>query len=143
AGFLNGVAQVISAEGQLGIQNQQARLLQEQVRQEQVETRRRIWEQWRYEQDNLPTPEEIRARQWQAELDRIRNNPSAVDISSGEALNVLLRQIQKLQSEVDASPSIWIDPAILPKISVTDGTSFGQGILSQGPELTWPVAIKG
>jgi hypothetical protein len=142
-GYLRGAARVIDAEGRFLLAQQQARLTREQARQAQLETRRMAWDQWRYEQDNRPTAEEIRAIQWQAELDRMRNNPPAVRISSGDALNTLLRSIQKSQAQVGFGPTIWIDPTILPRISVTDGNSLGQGILSQGPTLTWPQAIEG
>lgn len=142
-GYLSGTAQVIGAQGQFMVAQQQASLTREQVRQAQLDTRRRTLEEWRYEQSIMPTAEEIRARQWQAELDRMRNNPPSVDIWSGEALNTLLRSIQKAHGQSGTGPTVLIDPAILPKISVTDGTSFGQGILSQGPALTWPQAIEG
>jgi hypothetical protein len=142
-GYLSGAAQVIGAQAQFMQAQQQANLTREQVRQAQLETRRQLWDQWRYEQAIQPTAEEVRARQWQAELDRARNNPPSVDIWSGEALNVLLRQIQKVQGQGDIGPTVLIDPAILPKISVTDGTSFGQWMFSQGPALSWPAAIAG
>jgi hypothetical protein len=142
-GYLRGAAHVIGAEGQFLLAQQQARLTREQARQAQLETRRMAWEQWRYEQESLPTAEEIRAIQWQAELDRMRNNPPSVSIRSGDALNTLLRSIQKAQGQFGVGPRILLDPDIMSRISVTDGSSFGQGILSQGPALSWPHAIEG
>jgi hypothetical protein len=143
-GYLRGAAQVIGAQAEFMQAQQQAALTQEQVRQAQLETRRQVWDQWRYEQANQPTAAEIQARQWQAELDRARNNPPAVDIWSGEALNVLLRSIQHLQGQGAVGPTVLVEPAVLPLITVTDGISFGQGLLSQGPAaLTWPFAIEG
>jgi hypothetical protein len=141
-GYLRGAAHVIDAEGQYLIAVQQARLAREQARQAQIETRRQVLEQWHYEQANRPTAEDIRTRQWQVELERARNNPPAVDIRSARALNTLLRHIQDIHSRYGPGPTILIDPAILSRINVTDGTSFGQGILREGPTLTWPDAIK-
>lgn len=142
-GYLSGAAQVIGAQAEFMQAQQQANLTREQVRQAQLETRRKTWDQWRYEQANQPTAAEIQERQWQAELARMRNNPPSVDIWSGAALNTLLRSIQNLQGQVGTGPTIQLDPALLAKISVTDGTSFGQGLLAQGPALTWPFAIEG
>jgi hypothetical protein len=141
-GYLRGAAHVIDAEGQYLIAVQQARLAREQARQAQLETRRQVLEQWRYEQANRPTAEDVRTRQWQVELQRARNNPPAVDIRSARALNTLLRHIQDIHSRYGSGPTILIDPVILARINVTDGTSFGQGILREGPTLTWPDAIK-
>jgi hypothetical protein len=142
-GFLSGAAQVMGAYGQNLIARQQANLTREQVRQARLETRRQMFDQLRYERENQPTAEEIRAEQWQAELNRARGNPTAAAIRSGDALNTLLRSIQKSRHHVDAGPTVLLDPAILSNISVTDGSSFGQGIVNQGPALTWPHAIKG
>jgi hypothetical protein len=141
-GYLRGAAHVLDAQGQYLIAVQQARLAREQARQAQLETRRQAWEQWRYEQANRPTAEDMRARQWQVELERARNNPPAVDIRSGRALNTLLRHIQDVHSKYGPGPTILLDPAILTRINVTDGSSFGQGLLREGPKLTWPFAIE-
>src|SRR5262249_12906770 len=142
-GYLSGVAQVIGAQGQYLQAVQQARMTREKVRQAQLETRRQTLEQLRYERENRPTAADIQARRWQADLDRARNNPPSTEIWSGRALNTLLASIQKAHAQFGPGPSVLIDPAILPRISVTDGSSFGQGILGQGPTLTWPFAIKG
>ena len=142
-GFLSGAAQVMGAYGQNLIARQQANLTREQVRQARLENRRQTFDLLRYEQENRPTAEEIRARQWQAELDRVRHNPSSVEVRSGDALNTLLSSIQKSRRQFATGPTVLIDPAILSRISVTDGSSFGQGIISQGPALTWPHAIIG
>jgi hypothetical protein len=72
----------------------------------------------------------------------MRNNPPSVDVWSGAALNTLLRNIQDAYTQFGTGPSIPIDPDVLARISVTDGTSFGQGILREGPMLSWPYAFR-
>src|SRR5262249_27771327 len=59
---LQGVASVVNAEGQLGIQNQQGKLLQQEHERSKIDTRRKQFDEYLYEQSMTPTPEDIRQR---------------------------------------------------------------------------------
>lgn len=141
-GYLSGASEVIGAQGQFMIQQQQATAMQEQTKQTKLDTRRKTLEEWRYEQSLLPTAEELRSKQELADINRARNNPPSVDIWNGTALNFLLTDLQKMQSVGMAGPSVMLDPAMLSRVNVTDGTSFGQGLLQDGGKLTWPYALE-
>jgi hypothetical protein len=141
-GYLSGAANVIGAQSQFMISEEQRNLMREQTKQAKLDTQRKTLEQWRYEQKMMPTAAEIQARQDKAALDRALNNPPSVDIWSGVALNTLLSDIQKMQSQAGSGPTVLIDPALLPKVNLTDGTSFGQGMLKQAAQLTWPFALE-
>src|SRR5581483_9326410 len=54
-GNLYGSATVINSLSKYMTDVQQTRLMQEQVKREKLETRRRVLEQWLWERNNLPT----------------------------------------------------------------------------------------
>lgn len=141
-GYLTGASNVINSQAQYMMSQQQAQQMQEQNKQMQLDTRRKTFEEWRYEQSILPTAEEIRAKNEKADIDRARNNPPSIDIWNATALNTILRDIQKMQSVGMGGPTVLLDPDMLKKIGVTDGTSFGQGQLKDGGKLTWPFALE-
>jgi hypothetical protein len=140
--YLSGASQVISSQAQFMVSEQQAAAMKEQNKQTQLDTRRKTLEEWRYEQNLMPTAAELRTKQEKAQLDRMRNNPPSVDIWSGEALNTLLQDIQKLQGQIGTGPTIPLDPAMLAKVNVTDGKSPGLGVLQQNGTLNWPYSLQ-
>src|SRR5262249_13804163 len=96
-GYLTGVASVIGAQGQFSIDHQQANLMNQQVLQAQQDTRKKIYQEWQWEQSQAPTLEEIRERDRKEALRRARVDPNNNDIWSGWALNQLLNDMEKAQ----------------------------------------------
>src|SRR5262249_46030649 len=84
-GFLMGVAAVTTANAQYYATIQQARILQQQANQAAIDTRRRLFDQIRYERMNTPAPEEVRVREMEVALNRSRHQPPAAEIWSGDA----------------------------------------------------------
>ena len=75
-GALSGAADVISAQGQFQIANQQSRMLQTQADCRASTTASALIQEQRYEQSLLPTTLELRQKeQWQ-KLQTARNNPT-------------------------------------------------------------------
>jgi hypothetical protein len=140
---LNGAANVISADGQFRIANQQSKLLGEQVQQARLETKRKALEEWLYERAITPTPEDERERDQWLQLRRSRNNPPFTEIWSAKALNDLLDSIRKSYSAIQQGPVVPIPSNVLPKINYTSGTTeVGAGLLKEGGELPWPAALQ-
>jgi hypothetical protein len=142
--FLSGTADVINANGNYQIQQQDARLRFEDWQKARLETRRRTIEEWEWEQAHRPTWLDQRAQIEAANLQVARNDPPLADIYSGKSLNVLLRAIQKGQNSGLAGPPVSVDQELLKRVRLTDGqTGTGVGLLRDGGKLRWPVALAG
>jgi hypothetical protein len=143
---MQGAASVINAQGQFNIQNQQAKLAQQQVEQAKVDTKRKQFDEYMYEKANTPTVNDIREAQMNADLRRQRNDPPPSEIWSGEAINGLLKTVQREQAQLGIQgPAIPLDQALLQKVNLSSGTSgAGIGALkgTGGGELAWPLALE-
>src|SRR5438309_2444173 len=78
---------------------QQAYMMQEKVKREKLDTRRRVLEQWLWERNNLPTTQDEIERAQRLQLRRSQNDPPTNEIFAGRSLNDLLVDAQKLQSQ--------------------------------------------
>jgi hypothetical protein len=140
--YLHGAASVINAQGQYLRDVQEAFLMREQVRQAQIENRRRVFEQHQFEQANTPTLEEQREFRRQQEFWRSWNDPPLTEIWSGQALNNLLRGIQNARTEYHFQGShVPLDPETVRRINVTSGRSGSIGVFRPGEELRWPTPL--
>jgi hypothetical protein len=143
-GYLNGAANVTTANAQYQVTIQQARLLREQSYQASLETRRRTLEEHQYELAMRPTPEQIRAREQQQAIERSLNTPPPVEIWSGQALNALLDSIKQGLARGARGRNVPLPQDALPHINVTSGATSGNvGIFKQGGRLEWPLVLKG
>lgn len=142
-GFLIGASSVIDASGQLQVTTQQAKLMQEQTKQEKLRTQRQAFDERRYEQMLTPTLEEERRYSQQQELRRSQNDPPITEIWSGKALNDLLKDLQKLQSHGAYAPTSPLDQSMLKHINVTNGTTEGGNTkLVREGKTKWPLALR-
>lgn len=142
-GYLNGAANVINSQGEYMKTQQEALQMQEKYKQEKLETRKKTFEEWQYEQNALPTAEELRAKKEKADIDWARGNPPLTMIRSGDALNTLLTNIQKSHSTGSFGPTVLLQPETLRYINVTDGRSnTGTGLLGNGGKLEWPYPLQ-
>jgi hypothetical protein len=147
-GYLSGAADVINSQGRFMVNQQQAFQMREQVRQEMVNTRRKAFDEYLYEREKTPTPEEDRERYMRQQLARSRNNPPLTEIWSGKALNDLLADLQKLQGKGDTATlrtfQMPLDEDNLKRVNVAPSDSRGNiGLLKDQGKLTWPVALSG
>jgi hypothetical protein len=142
-GYLNGAANVTLANAQYQMITQQARLVREQANQTHLDTRRKTMEQRQWELAQMPDPEEERQRDMYRALNRARNNPPAVEIWSGDALNSILTAIQSAQSRGVKGPPMPLPPDLLRHINVTTGVTRGStGLLRDGGKLSWPFVLR-
>ena len=56
------------------------------MRADRIETRRKAFDQYLYEREKAPTPEEERQRSLKEELNRSRENPPVTEVYSAKAL---------------------------------------------------------
>ncbi len=142
-GYLNGAANVTTANAEYQMINQQARLVREQANQSHLDTRRKTMEERQWELAQRPDPEEERQKDMYRNLQRARHNPPAVEIWSGDALNSLLTAVQGAQQRGIKGPLVPLAPDLLKHINVTTGVTRGStGLLKAGGKLTWPFALR-
>jgi hypothetical protein len=147
SGYLRGGADVINAQGRFMVNTQQAYLTREQVRSEHVATRRKIFDEYLYEREKTPTPEDERQRHQLEQLNRSRNNPPVTEIWSGKALNDILADLRKLPAKPAQAGQLVnvqqlpLDEEALKHINVTQGAG-NIGLLKNEGRLKWPVALN-
>jgi hypothetical protein len=140
-GFLIGASSVIDSSGKLMLSTQQARLMNEQVKREKLNTRRALIEEWLWERNNLPTLQDEIERIQRLSLRRMQNDPPITEITVGQALNELLTDIQKKASI--QGPEITLNEEMLRKINVSPvGKGVNLGPLKNEGALSWPLALK-
>jgi hypothetical protein len=145
-GTLTGAANLVGAQGQIMVSQQQAFLARENVRAEKIANKRRAFDEYLYEKEHTPTAEELRQQAQKEYLARARNNPPPVEIWSGTALNTILQDLRKNLGQPNApsaNSSMGLDPDMLKQINVTSGRGDGNpGLLKDDGKLTWPDALS-
>jgi hypothetical protein len=146
-GAFVGLADLTNANAQYEVTINRARLLAEEVTRSRLETRRRIQEEAERERRMIPTPEEIRGREQQTELDRARREPPVTDIFSGRALNALLAHLQTQQGKGLRGPNVSLDEIDMAQINVVPEGELGNiGLVRQikaKGDLVWPSILNG
>lgn len=145
SGYLSAASDVINAQGQFLVNKKQSEMMDEQVKQAKIQTRRAHIDEYMYERQVLPTQEDERERARLEALRRSRNDPPITEIWSGGALNRLLLAIQQqLSSSPNPGPNVPLTPDVLAHINVTSGGTPGSlGLLRDGGRLRWPQALRG
>jgi hypothetical protein len=142
-GYLNGAANVTLANAEYQTITQQARLVREQANQTHLDTRKKTIEQRQWELAQMPDPEEERQKDMYRALNRARNNPPAVEIWSGDALNSMLTAFQGAQSHGIKGPLVPLPPDLVRHINVSTGVTRGStGLLKAGGKLSWPFILR-
>ncbi len=142
-GYMQGAADITTANAQYQQTIQQAKLTREEARRSALQTRRATIEERQYELSLQPDPEKIRQEQMAKSLQRSRNNPPLVEIWSATALNDLLRAIQSAQSGGATGRDVPLPPEVLQHINVTTGTTSGSiGLLRDNGKLSWPYVLQ-
>ncbi len=90
------------------------------------------------------TPEQERERIHQQEMAWSRSDLPNNQTTSAIALNILLADLQKLQTQGIQGPKVQVDEAILPSINVvTAGTNGNIGVLKHDAQISWPATLSG
>src|SRR6516225_2133218 len=119
---LYGAAEVIRAQGQLILDQQDGFLKREAVRARRIENRRRELEQFLWERNQLPTAEDNRQQAAEEVLRRARFRSDLTEIWSATALNALLDDARKITSPSADTTALPLSDEVLEKIDVTSGT---------------------
>src|SRR5207253_501745 len=128
-GFLTGAAAVISSQAQFITARSQSRILDEQAKQAAVDTRARIYAEWKYEKNDQPTLAQIRreAIEQAYKIDVFHADPLAV--WSGSALNRIFDHAARIQGQNVAGPTINLNDDTVKKINFSTGVAGNIGAL--------------
>jgi hypothetical protein len=126
-----------TAAGASPIDAAKAALLNEQVIAERLANRRRSFDEELYERERTPTAEQVL-------LDRSRNAPRLSEILSGQALNALMTDLQRLSAGNDlgdlTSLVLPLDDDQFRHLNWTRG-SGSMAILKSEGKLNWPSVL--
>jgi hypothetical protein len=90
------------------------------------------------------TPEQERERLHQQDLSWSRSELSENETTSATALNVLLTDLQGLQTRNPRGADVKLDPAVLASINVVVGNTNGNiGVLKHEGRIQWPATLRG
>ncbi len=145
-GRLMGLAALTTANAQFYVTIQQGRIVNQQANQAMIDTRRKIFDQIRYERMSIPSGEEIRVRDLETRLNRSRRDPPLGEILSGASLNSLLNYLIKQQGAGMKGPRVDLDDDVLKHINVnTTGGNSNVGLLrdlNEGGTFHWPLTLQ-
>jgi hypothetical protein len=143
--YLSGASDVISSQANFLVSKAQANVIQQQAEQARVDTRRKQYDQWKWERSQAQTLQDVRQDAYMQQLDRARTSPPLSEIWSGYSLNYLLSAIQHNESTDGVrGPTVPVDENAVKHINVTTGTtdtsSGSIGMLKNG-KLEWTGAL--
>jgi hypothetical protein len=142
-GYLRGTADVLSSTGNYTATMQKARLSNEEARRSQLDTRRKILDEARYERMQQPTGEDLRQQDLEAAYHRARRDPPATEIWSGRSLNDLLRNLVALQKKGLMGPTVPLDEDTLKHVNLKVAGGTGNvGLLKGDGSLDWPAPLQ-
>jgi hypothetical protein len=139
--YLRGTAELVNSQGKWLTSLQQASLLKEQTSQARIETRRKQFDEYVYEQSRTPTFEANREASNSQRLMQSLNHPSDGDILSGQALNDILVDVAKTDEGAARGPAATLDSDLVGHINLTSGKGGNAGLLKKDGRLTWPTAL--
>jgi hypothetical protein len=125
-------------------QQEQARIVREQANQAKLDTRKKTFDQMKYERENTPTYAEEQERIEANTIRRLLNKAYEGEILSASAQNTLLPYLQRLALSGVQGPPVYLDQDQLKQINTTVGTSGGNiALLKNGGKVTWPFVLRG
>jgi hypothetical protein len=142
--YLRGAADVYRAQGNYLVNYSQSQILMEKARQDVLDTRRKIYDQWLYERNNTPSLQDLRERDQKMDLRRALTDPPLYEITDGRALNTLLKKAIST-STAGSLPNVPLSPEVLKNINVAVDVGLGLGAvkgLRDGAPLDWPAVLQ-
>jgi hypothetical protein len=137
-----GSAAALDAYGNLGLSQEQARILREQSEQAKLVTAKQKSDTNAYLRANKYWYTDEKVDTQTKVIQAAMNNPPAAEITSGRALNTLLNYIDKMMAKGFRGPTVQIDPDVVKYINVSAG-SPDNGNVGVLKDLAWPSGLEG
>ncbi len=141
-GYLRGQADLIASGGQFRVNVQKANLLQEQLNQMRIDTKRRAFDEFMYERANTPSPQEERERRAKEELRYQLVNPTNNEVYSGITLNTIMDQLRLMQARGQKVPDVKLSEDLLKQVNVTSGRGNNPALLKNDGRLSFPSGLS-
>jgi hypothetical protein len=143
-GYWNGQAAALDAYSNLGLAQEQARIVREQSKQAKLETKKQTIDAMAYERAHKygysDEQRDLQGKKIQFAL----NNPPTTEIISGRTLNTLLPYLDQIMVSGKGSQTIPLDPSVVKALNVTSGEDNGNvGLLKDVNNLQWPESTLG
>lgn len=136
--FLHGAADVIRAQGEFLIKNEQVPLIREDVRRAKLVTHRLELEHWEWTREwRYSYLKRERERQRQEAVDRSLNDPAPTAIMDGYTLNYLLNELER-RPELPSAGSTPVEESWLKDIQYNAVDGHGTMGLLKNEKLFWP-----
>ncbi len=143
AGFLEGTAAVIKAQGELAVQLEQAHLTREQAKSQEIQNRKALFDEILYERANTPGLIDLLIQAQAQELRRAQGTAPDTEIWSGKTLNTLLREIKRLHGQQVYGPEVEVEPDVLRQLNFRPAGKTGNlGVLRGDGGLNWPLGLR-
>jgi hypothetical protein len=135
-------AAALMAYGQLGLDQEKARILRETANQARLDTRKKVSDTLAYLRANEYTFTKEQADIAKRLLDRSQKTPTQTEITTGKSLNVLLKDLVAFNNQELKGPTVMLDEDVLRLTNVSGpGSSGNIGLLRNNGQFTWPSAF--
>jgi hypothetical protein len=134
----------MDAQGNLMLQQEQARITREQANQAKLDTKRKTLDWLNYEREHKWTYTQDQERIESLRIMRLLKNPREGEVLSGSAMNTLLPYLTQLAVKGIQGTPVYLNQDELKRINVTGaGTGLNLGLLGDVGHLKWPLALRG
>jgi hypothetical protein len=143
-GYMYGDASYLQAYGQLGLQQEQARILREQANQAKLDTRKKLVDTLAYIRANQYTFTQEQADIAKRLLERVQKMPTATEVQTGKSLNLLVDDLGrgKFSNKQLRGTTVTLDEDILRLLNVTGTPGANLGLLRNNGQFVWPSAFE-
>ncbi len=143
-GYLSGAASLTTAQANYYLTISQAKIYRQEARQASIRTRRAMIEEAQWKRAQMPDPEKIRQEQIRRTIDRARNSPPLVEVTSGQSLNALLGYLIEQQGRGVRGENVPLSEDTLQSIRLTTGDTRGNLglLLKENGKLQWPQTLQ-
>jgi hypothetical protein len=133
----------LQAYGQIGLNQEQARILREQANQAKLDTRKKLVDTLAYIRANEYTFTQEQADIAKRLLERVQKTPTATEIQSGKSLNLMLADLAKFGNQPMRVPTISLDEDVLKLVNLSGPGSGGNiALLRDNGRFTWTQAFS-
>jgi hypothetical protein len=137
-----GSGQALDAYANLGVSQEQARILREQANQAKIDTKKQTIDLLEYERAHKYWYADQKADTVAKQVEAAMNSPPIADITSGRSLNILLPFVDKLINLGMRGPNVPLDPGVVSNLNIALGDDGGNaGMLKEFNSIQWPPVL--
>ncbi len=143
-GYQAGTAQLVQAQGQVMLDQEQARIDRQKAYQAKIDTQRKSFDEMAYEKANTASYGEQVGLMKNQTINRILRDPTESEINRGDTLNTLMPFIASLATKGIQGPPLPIYGDTLKHVNVSVGKGGKNiGVLKGYNEADWPLGLQG